>query len=454
MASKERDGALLRIVSGRIMRLQKVVSANVHVPSTVAGRTALQLFLCVSLGMINMIAYERQCLPRDGEHWAGWPTCGWPPKASFQLITYVFLAEASVGSVASKSVLRIYGTVSGAVMGSVIILISAQCPNGIGRDVLITTLTGLTLAGLQYCKSKKPAYAYMMVMSKLTVILVLVWGWDKDELDTSFETPYWRVLQVVIGCVLYNTCVRLFVPNFDRLKVRREVSKLAASAADAYEVCAAHFVSERGEPPTMQDLLELQSAISAQLTTAKNGNMERWFYGDKQLRNPKSEMAGFVVIINALSRCAACMQAVRMPFDDEAFSTPELLLEANIRDGVEEMSQHFVQALRTLSLMLGKPNITYTNAVSMIRREVECYTHSTYLGFMQSFDDSIQKCIDVGERTRKEVLTYVNDVALTENDVLNMLKELQEKKVAGKNLDADGDGDFDLDDTCPAILNE
>ena len=133
MASKERDGALLRIVSGRIMRLQKVVSANVHVPSTVAGRTALQLFLCVSLGMINMIAYERQCLPRDGEHWAGWPTCGWPPKASFQLITYVFLAEASVGSVASKSVLRIYGTVSGAVMGSVIILISAQCPNGIVR---------------------------------------------------------------------------------------------------------------------------------------------------------------------------------------------------------------------------------------------------------------------------------------------------------------------------------
>ncbi|QDZ25264.1 hypothetical protein HOP50_16g78110 [Chloropicon primus] len=424
------------------------MTKNLHVPTTVASRTALQLFMCVVVGMLNMISHDRQCSAKDSDHWASWPSCRWPPKASFQLITYVFLAEASVGSVANKTILRIYGTISGAVAGWLIILITSTAANGTGRDVLITFLTALCLALGQYVKSKKKAYAYMMVMFKLTVILVIIWGWDKDDLDTSFENPYWRIVQVIIGCCMYNASVRLIVPNFDRLKVRQECSRLTSELADAYEKCTAHFVTGNANPPSMQNLLKMQSAINGLIVTTKNAKVEWWFSSEPEKRNPRGEMDGFVVIISALSCCAACMQALRLPFD-EAFSTPELLLDKEVtfmRDGFDEMAENFVRALRALSLMLSKPDIKYTGLYSKIRQSRQSFTHSEYLALCDDFRSCLHRTLQMAEKTRVNVLRYVDEVALTEDDIARMVSEVKGKQARGESLDVDGDGDFDADD--------
>ena len=71
-------------------------AARVSVPKSVPLRTAVQLFICVLFGMANMICYGhyKDSDMRGEDDWWQWPTHGWPPKASFQLITYVNITGA------------------------------------------------------------------------------------------------------------------------------------------------------------------------------------------------------------------------------------------------------------------------------------------------------------------------------------------------------------------------
>ena len=123
-------------------------AARVSVPKSVPLRTAVQLFICVLFGMANMICYGhyKDSDVRGEDDWWQWPTHGWPPKASFQLITYVFLAEASVGMQASKIVYRIIGTVVGALAGYIILVLCNLASDPVTRDCICALLTALCLA--------------------------------------------------------------------------------------------------------------------------------------------------------------------------------------------------------------------------------------------------------------------------------------------------------------------
>ena len=66
-----------------------------------------------------MVEYDRLKVKGTDKrsHWAYWPTHGIPPKGSFMLITFIFLAESNVGTVQNKAVNRTIGTIIGAVTG-------------------------------------------------------------------------------------------------------------------------------------------------------------------------------------------------------------------------------------------------------------------------------------------------------------------------------------------------
>lgn len=440
-------GMLARSKSSFIQTPRRLKNAsNLKVPSTVAVRTAAQIFVCMIIGMANMIGYARQEDTRTEDEWYAWPPHGLPPRASFQLITYVFLAEASVGMQASKLVLRIKGTVGGALIGYFILATCHYVSHATLRDILVSLLTASVMAGAQYFKSKRAKEAYMFVMFKLTLILVIIWGYDPKSLDTSFELPYWRILQVIIGCIVMACAARCVMPNYDRRSLRKNVPKLARDLAAFYRAFATCYIVPAGKKLELGDVLKLQIAING-----LNAVAARVVWEWHPLIEPRSRChavaAAWKGVIGSLSHCAAILQALRLPFDDPDWAAPELLLEnEDMKEHVKQLSQGFDAAVEVLALMLNSLDVDPWQPFRAQRRTC---TPEEYAMHTAQFHAHIDKTLEETEALRKKVLAYMDDVALTIDDIKGMMDKVRSTVSGSKgleSLDADGDGGFDVHD--------
>jgi len=300
-------------------------NSNIAVPSSAALRSAIQLFVLILIGMGNMVGYAR--LDSTTKHWVDWPAHGLPPKASYQLITYVFLAEATVGAQCAKAMLRVVGTIVGAVLGWVILVIGQEGTNdGLSRDVLLSFLAAAALAFAQFYKAKQPKRAYLYVMWQLTTILVIIWGYDSDGLTTSFKTPYWRILQVLIGCVMTLLVGYIVLPNFDRKELRRNVPKLLHDVGVFYDTAAHYYVDPQLKTFPIEPILTLQAAVQKQTGRIPQTVWEWWPLQESK-RHVRNQVKAWQTLGKSLTHSVIVIHAIRLHFVESDWTPPPVLME-------------------------------------------------------------------------------------------------------------------------------
>ena len=328
-----------------IKRLEKMLEGT-------ASRSALQLALCACLGMWN---YSEPTLNDV------------LPFSTFQIITYIFLSESTAGLIVVKSMNRVLGTLVGAALGWVVIMIMS-CANGVNFQRLIAgVLVAATLAGGQYCKTRydRP-YAYTMFNLTFWLVIALNWQVDGSEniIETSIRIPLWRFVQVCVGCAVIVFVSNNFFPNYERLMLRRKagglITKLATQVTNLVNV----LVDEDKEAPTVTELSSLVTAAAGLKGSMKNAAHEVFIFAPARLRFFRA--ASWSMFIPELMELAACVQSLGVLVSDHQFNRDLTDESTDVRGGVQLLGDQLVQCLLLINAMIISKQTANTHALGAI----------------------------------------------------------------------------------------
>lgn len=287
----------------------------------------------------------------------------------------------------------------------------------------------------------------MFVMMNLTLGLVIIWGWDVGKLDTSFETPYWRVLQVILGCLVINIIDRIVLPNYCRLNLRKTFRRLVGDIALSYVTLADCYADETVKAPSTAQLLKLQTGMAAQTGVINSTRHEWCLFCEPSKRNPNKLIPHWQDLQHNLAVCAANLHALRLPMcAHEVFSRDLQQQNKAVYKRTMELKDAMKESFEKIQNLMNKPDIAYATTFSLLTRRREGFTPEEYSVLMKEYHDSVSRALGLSNTLKEEALTYVHDVALTKDDVLALGAKLKERQEAGLSLDQDGDGDFDADD--------
>ena len=205
------------------------------------------------------------------------------------------------------------------------------------------------------------------------------------------------------------------------------------------------YISANAEKLSLEDILKLQIAINGQVAVTGRIKWERWPLIEPLARAPL-QAAAWKGVLTALAKCAAIIQAVRLPFDDDDWAPPVLLNEnAEVREKVKQIGAGFEAVVKTLVEMLKKPDIDGPLRRAL-RLTSKCHTREAYEAHHRKFDLQLKENLEVIKVVRGMVLAFMDAVALTGDDIKELIAKAKADVAAGISLDQDRDGDFDVDD--------
>jgi len=284
------------------------------------------------------------------------------PFASFQIITFIFLAESTAGMIVVKSWNRVRGTLAGALLGWLVILTMDAVHGVFMQRMVASALVSITLGAGQYGKIRfQRPYSY--VMFNLTFWLVIALNFKVSEgsnrIETSIRIPLWRFLQVCIGCfVIIFVSFNVF-PNFERLQLRRKAGNVVTELATAVTTLVTVLVDKESEALSICELSSLVTVAAGLKSSTKSAKHEVFLFADSSVRFFRARL--WSLLIPKIMELAACVQSLGVLVSDDHLDRGLTDESDDVRGGIELLGTQLSQCLLTVNQMLSTKQTAHTH---------------------------------------------------------------------------------------------
>lgn len=283
------------------------------------------------------------------------------PRASWQMISIVFLAEGTVGATSHKSFLRILGTTLGCVVGPCLLALHHHITGGkdeAAADTILVALMGFFVGCAQFGKSLFTNNAYAFVQFSLAVCLTV--GIDyKERLQfdgaKAVETAYWRAIQVFFAACVIQLMVRAVLPNYERDKTRAALTGVLRDMGKSYAKLCAMFDDPEGDFPSVNVHLGFINTI-----IKSKGSIT-----DKTFWEPFLTTQGMVPYIvrfqtkslgplcGYMDQLACLLLSMHVPMEDAAFAESVRQLPQKMRNDLKQVGEDVANALAAATKVCG-----------------------------------------------------------------------------------------------------
>lgn len=267
-----------------------------------------------------------------------WLQLGTPGSAA---VTVMIVANPSRGGIISKGVWRIFGTITGAVAGVIMMAAFGQTP------LLFVTALGLWLGLCTFASSMFRHFrAYAAVLSGYTVALVTAGAIPAPDHVLAFALG--RLAVVTLGVVVSTAVTMIFQPTVttDGMRARaraavRGVARLLISRADGTPMDDPGFIAERtrlaGEIERLDEAVEF-SGVEATDVNRHAASLRRG------LAALYAALLSVSIAGHSLNRLAEVPLARtnRMPQDET--EAPEATIVDRVRGLLQEIAQYDPQS--------------------------------------------------------------------------------------------------------------
>lgn len=180
-------------------------------PKTVEQRAALRTAIAALTALLISFKFHLQT-----PYWSG--------------MTVVVVANLYTGSVIDKAMMRIIGTVAGALLGLYLVGIVAN------SFFLYLVCCFLIISVCVYCYHYSSSYGYAYLLAALCAFIVI----SQIALDpqNAFWVAIWRPVEIAIGVLVAAISTYAVLPNHLKDNVLMQVNELFADVGDEFEQLA------------------------------------------------------------------------------------------------------------------------------------------------------------------------------------------------------------------------
>jgi len=277
------------------------------------------------------------------------------PKASYLLITLLFMADASVGAMVRKSFNRVAGTIGGALTGSVFLYVVDAVGGQWKQNLAGAILSGgiMMFGRFHMAKSPKTGYAWLIFM--LTFLIVVNDGWKvvagDNVISHSFETALWRTVHVALGCVIIVVTSCVVFPNYARKTLRLQTGVIVGSLSSAYHALTMNHISEGDDirEVKLDECVAIAKSISAAQALLYPASAE--VYLRESVRRQYFQTTAWTNLLKELMRISSVITALQVNTMDEEF-VGVASEDEELREILVSLSRWIVESLLIVKMLL------------------------------------------------------------------------------------------------------
>ncbi|MGA7213366.1 MAG: FUSC family protein [Terrimicrobiaceae bacterium] len=223
------------------------------------------------------------------------------PEPTWALITaFVIMLAQYVGAVAEKSVMRVIGTIAGALIGYLLTASLEQQPTL--YLLLVGGVVGTGTALFGYTK-----YPYAFLLCALTTMVVASNGMNNPSF--SWRPALERTEEVTVGVIVSVLVTSLVWPRYARKEFLAKMQLALCELRDGLKARCALLFTESTERPDL-DKRNFASAVADLQSLLHFGAMESQYF--------RARLPTFTEIVSCLSRISAAVETLVQTLPPEA----------------------------------------------------------------------------------------------------------------------------------------